>query len=289
MHEHEGVDRPRAVVVRTAGTNCDAEMVRAFRLAGASCEVWHVDALSRDASPLHAADLIGLPGGFSHGDDLASGRIFAARLRERLWPALREAAERGCLMIGACNGFQVMVQAGLLPGPAAGGAWPASGPPAQTLALATNAGARFVDRWVSVRAEPGSPCVWTRPLAGLTGEVAAEVCRLPIAHGEGRVVAEAAVLDALEAGGRVALRYGEQVNGSARGIAGVCDASGRIFGLMPHPERYLDWTRHPWWTRLSPQVRQGETPGLAMFRAAVEEAGRTRPSLAGASRGLAGA
>jgi len=258
-------DGPTALVLRAAGTNCDAEMCRAFMLAGARVRLEHIDEVSRQPGIIESADLIGFPGGFSYGDDIASGRVFAARLRARLWPALRDAARRGTPMIGVCNGFQVMVQLGLLPGPAAGEDWPEADAPEPTLALAANAGGRFVDRWVRVAAADNGRCVWTEPIARTDG------LALPIAHAEGRfVTANEETLDALEAAGRVALRYVDNPNGSARDIAGVCDASGRIFGLMPHPERFLDWTRHPAWTRLEADQRRGDPPGLRMFRAAVE-------------------
>lgn len=263
---------PRALVIRAAGTNCDAEMCRAFALAGASVDLMHLQSLIADASPLDGADLIGFPGGFSYGDDIASGRLFAVKLRERLWPALRAAAQRGVVMIGACNGFQVMVQAGLLPGPAEG-PWPAEAP-RQEVALTFNAGGRFMDQWVRVEPVAVSPCVWTAGLAeAFAGERYEGVMRLPIAHGEGRfVTASPEVLARLTSRGQVALRYVDNVNGSQDAIAGICDPSGRIFGLMPHPERYLDWTRHPFWTALPGSHRAGETPGLAMFRSAVRAA-----------------
>jgi phosphoribosylformylglycinamidine synthase len=258
----------RVLVIRTAGTNCEREMVRGFELAGAAVQLAHVDALTADPAVLDRAQVVGFPGGFSYGDDIASGRILAMRLRERLWPALRAAAERGVLMLGACNGFQVMVQLGLLPGPPPGEPWPDT-PPPQTLALAHNAGGRFVDRWTRVAVPDTSVCVWTAPWRD--GYDADEMM-LPSAHGEGRLVArDPAVLDRLEARGQVAVRFVEMLNGSARGIAGLCDPTGCIFGLMPHPERYLSWTRHPFWTRL--ERRDGrDTPGLAMFRAATEAA-----------------
>jgi phosphoribosylformylglycinamidine synthase I len=261
---------PKALVTRTAGTNCDAELVRAFTLAGASVETVHLDRLIGEPDRLEEFDIVGFPGGFSYGDDIASGRIFAVRVRERLYPALRRSVERGCPMIGVCNGFQVLVQVGLLPGPAPGEAWPAERPPEQTVALTENADARFVDRWVPMRPEPGSVCVWTR---GLSED--RDVMQLPVAHGEGRFVAASpAVIDDLERTGRIALRYLDNYNGSDRAIAGICDASGLVFGLMPHPERYLDWSRHPYWTRLEASVRQGQTPGLRIFRNAVEAAAR---------------
>ena len=262
----------QALIIRTAGTNCDSEMARAFALAGAAPELVHLDALLADPARLDGFDLFGFPGGFSYGDDIASGRIFAMKVRERLYPRLRAAAARGCPMIGACNGFQVLVQAGLLPGPAAGEVWPTDAPPEPTLALTDNAHARFVDDWIGMEPGAGSVCLWTAPLADHPR--AESLLMLPVAHGEGRLVARhPGLLEALEAGGQVALRYRDNFNGSEGAIAGVCDATGRIFGLMPHPERFLDWNRHPHHTRpdlLPASAQQGDTPGLAMFKAAVE-------------------
>jgi len=256
----------RVLVIRTAGTNCEQEMVRGFRLAGAEVALVHIDALVREPGRIDDAQMIGFPGGFSYGDDIASGRILAMTMRERLWPALRHAAERGVPMIGACNGFQVMVQLGLLPGPTAGERWP-DAPPPQTLALAHNERGRFVDQWTRVEVPASSRCIWTEPWRDGFG---AEELTLPSAHGEGRLVASSpAVLDELEANGQIAVRYIENFNGSQRDIAGVCDPTGRIFGLMPHPERYLAWNRHPFWTRLT-GTEGRDTPGLAMFRAAVD-------------------
>ncbi len=277
---------PKALIIRTAGTNCDGEMVRAFALAGAETELVHLDALLADPARLDGFDLFGFPGGFSYGDDIASGRIFAMKVRERLYPGLRAAAERGCPMIGACNGFQVLVQAGLLPGPPAGErggerggeAWPTDAPPAPTLALTENADARFLDDWIGMEPVPGSVCIWTAPLAALTDHPDADaLLMLPVAHGEGRLVARSpGLLAALEAGGQIALRYRDNFNGSEGAVAGVCDATGRIFGLMPHPERFLDWNRHPHHTRpdlLPASAQQGDTPGLAMFKSAVVASG----------------
>lgn len=273
---------PTALVVRTAGTNCDAELCRAFELAGARPRLVHVDRLVEEPARIEDADLIGFPGGFSHGDDVASGRILAVKLRERLYPALRDAARRGVPMIGVCNGFQALVQVGLLPGPADGSDWPDDAPPPQSVALAHNAQARFIDRWVEVRPEADSPCVWTRSVSELWRQAAAEpslrtdALVLPVAHGEGRFVAASdTVLASLRTGRRIALRYADNPNGSTDDIAGICDHTGRIFGLMPHPERYLDWTLHPWWTRLPEAMRKRPAPGLLFFLDAVEAARQT--------------
>lgn len=278
-------DAPLALVIRSPGANCDREMLRAFELAGARAEAAHVDALIADPARLGDAELIGIPGGFSYGDDIASGRALAVRLRERLYPALRDAARRGTPMIGVCNGFQVLCQVGLLPGPAPCGRhalrsgspphaapgedWPDRAPPIR-VALAENTGARFMDRWLPVAVEPETVCLWTRDL--WTGE-GDDAMRLPVAHGEGRfVVSDEATLETLERRGQIALRYLDNANGSAGAVAGLCDASGRIFGLMPHPERFLDWTRHPCWTRLRKPTLDATTPGRRMFMNAVEAA-----------------
>lgn len=271
---------PTALVVRAAGTNCEIEVCHGFELAGATPNLVHVDALIADPAHIDAADIIAFPGGFSYGDDVASGRIFAMKLREKLYPALRRAAQRGTPMIGICNGFQVLVQVGLLPGAEASHAtsasdkiesWPES-PPRQMVALSQNKDARYVCRWVPVRYEPSSVCLWTRGLADAWSDHAAnDVHLLPVGHGEGRLATMFHdVLPKLEQQGQVAVRYLDNYNGSEGSVAGICDPSGRIFGLMPHPDRYLSWTRHPYWTRLSHEVRQGDTPGLRMFRNAVE-------------------
>jgi phosphoribosylformylglycinamidine synthase len=258
---------PRVLILRAPGTNCDHETAYAFLRAGGKPERVHINRLLENPSLAADFQILCVPGGFSFGDDIAAGRVMGVKMRERLWPALRAAAERGVCMIGACNGFQIMVQVGLLPGPP-DGVWTDEAP-AQTVGLAGNERGRFVDAWGRVEIPAETVCVWTR---GLEEQFDAETLMLPCAHGEGRLVAPQGVLDGLEARGQVAVRYApdDDPNGSARHIAGICDVSGRIFALMPHPERYLEWTGHPWWTRLSDDERRAETPGLTMFRNAVE-------------------
>jgi len=257
----------KALVIRAAGTNCDIEVCHGFELAGATSELVHLDTLIRQPHLLDSADIVAFPGGFSYGDDVASGRIFAMKLRERLWPALRAAVDRGTPMIGICNGFQVLVQVGLLPGPLDGQSWSET-PPQQTLSLAQNVGGRYVCRWVPVHYEERSVCLWTK---GMSQAGSAETRVLPVGHGEGRLAPiDEATIPKLEAHGQVVVRYQDNYNGSALAVAGVCDRSGRIFGLMPHPDRYLAWNRHPYWTRLAPNDRTGDAPGLQMFKNAVD-------------------
>jgi len=249
--------RPKAFILTAAGINCDRELVEAFELAGANAVSVHLTTLLQDPDMIDEFDLVGLPGGFSYGDAVAAGRILATMLSGPIIDRLRAAIDRGVPMIAPCNGFQIAVQAGLLPGP-----WGQT--PARTeAALLENDGARFVDRWVRV-AYPQSRCVWTQ---GLRAEGATAV--LPIAHGEGRFHAPDETMQELEQNGRIAVRYAadDDPNGSRGRVAGICDHTGLVLGLMPHPERYVRWTQHPSWTRLDAQ--QGETPGLQMFRAAV--------------------
>ena len=244
---------PRALIIRTAGTNCDRELAHAFELAGARAQTLHLNRLAEAPHQVESFDLIGLPGGFSYGDDIAAGRIFANRLRHGMLEHLQAAIERGVPIIGICNGFQVLVKLGLLPQPR---------PAAQLATLAENTNGRFIDRWVPLRVDPESPCIWTRDLRDL---------ELPIAHGEGRFTAPPAVLDQIEDHRQVALRYHTfNPNGSDRDIAGICDRSGLVLGLMPHPERFTAPTHHPQWTRKDARWRAQTPAGLRMFRNAVE-------------------
>jgi phosphoribosylformylglycinamidine synthase len=249
--------KPLTLILRCAGTNCDAETAHAFELAGARTERVHVNRLLENPSLLAEAQLLALPGGFSYGDDINSGRILANQLRHHLADPLRDFIAAGKPVIGICNGFQVLVKTDLLPGPLGGLA-------GQTCTLAHNDSGRFIDRWVKLEPHP-SPCIWTQNLSPL---------ELPIAHGEGKFVpANESVRKVLWDQKRVALTYAgedQTCNGSVDCIAGVCDATGLVFGLMPHPERYVDPTQHPAWTRQKPLPDVGA--GLAIFRNAVQYA-----------------
>jgi len=259
--------KPKALVITAPGINCDLELSRAFAAAGAEPESILLRALQRQPSLVDGFELIGLPGGFSFGDDIAAGRVMAALMRRQIYPALAEAIARGVPMICPCNGFQIAVQAGLLPGPNAA-AWPREAAP-PTIALATNQEGRFNDAWTGVEIPNNTRCVWTRGI--FSGSPNADIDMLPSAHGEGRFVTDAATLARLDANGQIALRYTatENFNGSMHAVAGICDETGLVFGLMPHPERFTRWTQHPWWTRLSADDRRDEPLGLRMFRQAV--------------------
>lgn len=259
---------PTALVMTAPGINCDLELAHAFEIAGASVESITFSRLVRNPTIVDGFDLIGLPGGFSFGDDVAAGRVLATLIRQGLYPALSAAIQRGCPMIAPCNGFQVAVQAGLLPGPDGNEPWPEE-PRMPTVALAPNSSATFTDCWTAMESPENTRCIWTRGVdfSGTQG-------MLPCAHGEGRFVTSEETLDQLEEQGRVALRYAEDANfnGSMRRVAGICDASGLVLGLMPHPERITRWSQHPNWTRLEPDQREQDPPGLAMFRNAVRHA-----------------
>jgi len=259
---------PHVIVLRAAGTNCDVETDYAFRLAGATTEPLHVNRLAERPEVLHKAQILVIPGGFTYGDDVGAGKVLANELTTRLAEPLHRFVERGGLVLGICNGFQVLVRTGLLPG------WDEEAP---SFTLTDNLSGRFEDRWV--RLLPTSPqCVYTKGMS--------EPLYLPVAHGEGRFTASRAdALDRLERQGQVAfryvaadggsVRYPDNPNGSDRDIAGVCDSTGRVMGLMPHPERHVHPTQHPQWTRQRTHefdALTGEGQGLAVFRNAVRAA-----------------
>jgi len=260
---------PTALIITTAGINCDRELGEAFELAGARAEFRHLNELMADPALLDSYDLIGLPGGFSYGDAVAAGRVAAQLMRRTLYDALVRTIERGVPMIAPCNGFQIAVQIGLLPGPEPGDPWPRR-PPKPTVTLADNASACFIDRWTRVEIPQHTRCIWTH------GPALPDAVRLlPVAHGEGRFIPESdGLLGNLAEHGQVAVRYAadDNPNGSVGNVAGICDASGLVLGLMPHPERYTRWTQHPWWTRLGETEGGGDPPGLRMFRNAVARA-----------------
>lgn len=238
----------RTAILYGQGINADVELGWAFEVAGARVDRLHVLELLEHPAFLKDYQILAFPGGFSFGDHLGSGRVLALELKE-LTDFLLRFLESG-LIIGICNGFQVLVKMGLLP--------MTEKIPRMEASLDVNRNGRFVDRWVPVHFEIGSPCIWTRGL---------EKMDLPVRHGEGRFVAEPSVLEKLERQGQIALRYQKthNPNGSMADISGVCDPSGRVFGLMPHPEAFLEKSHHPLRRRISIEVT-----GLQIFHNAVQ-------------------
>ena len=236
---------PRALVLRAAGTNCDLETQFALEQAGFTAERVHVFRLMESPATLKEYQFLVIPGGFSYGDDVAAGKILANQMLHRLSDPLNEFLAAGKLMLGICNGFQVMLKSGLLP-------WGSVAPGSahRDATLGQNDSGKFEDRWVRLRCETDK-CVFLP---------AGETLDLPVAHAEGKFVPrDGGVLDALRDAGQIAARYvdGEgkpggypvNPNGSTDDVAGICDPSGRAMGLMPHPERFVEITHHPRWTR----------------------------------------
>lgn len=251
--------KPLVLVLRAAGTNCDLETAHAFELAGATAERIHVNRLAESPGELDRFQILAIPGGFSFGDDISAGKILAQQLMLRLGDAIGRFVAAKKPVIGICNGFQVLVRTNFLPGPLAGRT-------GQTATLTHNSGGQFLDRWVTLLSQ-GRKCIWTNGLGKI---------ELPIAHGEGRFVpADESVRKALHENDQVALKYlYENPNGSVDDIAGVCDASGLVFGLMPHPERHVSPLQHYNWAG-GPDLPDREIPGdgLAVFENAVKFVG----------------
>jgi phosphoribosylformylglycinamidine synthase I len=268
MEGRPAAPAPRALVITGDGLNCERETALAFRLAGAEAELVHITDVLRGERRLREFDIIALIGGFSNGDHLGAGTVQAGRFRHRLRGELEDFIAEGRLVIGICNGFQTLVKMGALPEGAADLR-------ERTATLMSNDSGRFEDRWVHLLVEPDSRCVWTAGLDRLF---------LPVRHGEGKFFTrETALLDRLAAAGQVALRYADpggdatqqypwNPNGSLGAVAGVCDPTGSILGLMPHPEAFLSPYNHPSWTREAALGRAlpPEGQGLALFRNAVE-------------------
>lgn len=257
----------KALVLTGFGINCDNETCRALSRAGAEASRVHLNDVLEHLDLLDRAHILAIPGGFSFGDHIASGKVLANRLRHKLGAPLERFVGAGKLVIGICNGFQVMVKMGLLP--------LFEGAFKQEVTLAWNDTCRFENRWVHLSAAEKNVCVWLKDIQNL---------ELPVRHGEGKfIVPDDAVLQRLRANGQVVLRYVRpdgtpaagafpfNPNGAIDDIAGICDPSGRIFGLMPHPEAFQERENHPEWLRLDlPE----EGAGLRVFRNAVEFAGK---------------
>jgi phosphoribosylformylglycinamidine synthase I len=227
------------LILRAPGTNCDVETAYAFEQAGAAASVVHVNQLIRHEKQLSDYQILVIPGGFTYGDDISAGKVLANELRLKLGEDIMSFVSQGGLVLGICNGLQVLVKTGILSGKRNGNG--------TRVTLAANDSGRFECRWVYLKVNEESPCLFTQGIDRLY---------LPVANGEGKVVtagealAEAnIVLRYTDEQGNTNAGYPHNPSGSASDIAGICDRSGRIFALMPHPERHLRGTQHPRWTR----------------------------------------
>ena len=256
----------QALIITGVGLNCERETAKAFELAGAVPSLVHLNDLLEDGSQLARYDILAFIGGFSFGDHLGAGSVFANKIKHGMRAELLAFISDGKLVVGICNGFQTLTRLGLLP--AFDGELFT-----QRVALSLNDSTHFRDDWVRLKAEPESPCVFTKGMGMIS---------LPIRHGEGKFVADDDVIARIERENLVALRYcdasgstecgfPDNPNGSINNIAGICDPTGRIFGLMPHPEAFLSPYNAPDWQE---RKLRGELPaegeGIAFFRNAVE-------------------
>lgn len=262
--------RVRVLILTGLGLNCEAETAHAFRAAGAEVDLVHLlDLLDgRAPRPIAAYPVLAFVGGFAFGDHLGAGSVFANKIRWRLYDDLLAFIERGGLAIGICNGFQTMVRLGLLPGLDGDYRTPRA-------TLAGNDRPGYRDAWVRLVFDGGSPCAWTHGI---------EAMEMPSRHGEGKFIAPDEVLDRLRAGRQIVARYAGpdgtptpewpfNPNGSPDAVAAVCDPSGRLFGLMPHPDAFLYAFQHPHWFRRRHEPSEPiEGDGLRIFRNGVDQA-----------------
>lgn len=251
--------KPKALILRTAGTNCDIESSYAAEQAGFTSERVHINRIASGEVELDEYAFLYIPGGFSYGDDIAAGKIMALELNRRFGDKLLRFEEKGKLVLGVCNGFQVLIKTGLLP-------FRTLRSEEMRATLTNNDSGKFEDRWVHLCVDPDNICIFTCFMKS--------VIELPVAHGEGKfIVRNKADMEELKANGQIVLRYAsksgevpaypEDPNGSMDHIAGICNKKGTIFGLMPHPERFLHRTNHPRWTR---EDLPEDGDGMAFFR-----------------------
>ncbi len=263
--------KPGVLVLTGYGINCDDETAFAFENAGAEAKIVHINDLIASPKMLDQFQIFSFPGGFSYGDDVGSGKALANKIKNNLSDELKRFIARDTLMLGICNGFQVLVNLGIVPG--------LNGAPGDAqVSLEYNKTFRYECRWVDLTAERNSPSVFTRGIMRL---------HVPVAHGEGNFFASADILEKIEKGSLVALRYSKpdgspaqgefpyNPNGALNDIAAVCDRSGRVMGMMPHPERNIFFTQRDDWTYLKEKARRErksvpeDGEGMAIFRNAV--------------------
>ncbi len=251
----------KAVVLRAAGINCDMETEFALEQAGAQSQRVHINRIIENKKLLDEFQVLVFPGGFSYGDDVSAGKILANQVINHLTEPLKKFIDDGKLVLGICNGFQVLVKTGILPG-----FYSDNGQ--KDVTISYNDSGKFEDRWVYL-APQTKKCVFIEPERQIY---------LPIAHGEGKVVTkDTAVLETLKNDGHIVFKYVDEngdegqfpvnPNGSVDSIAGLTDTTGRVLGLMPHPERFVRPTQHPRWTRLKAKA---DADGMTIFNNAVK-------------------
>jgi phosphoribosylformylglycinamidine synthase len=251
----------KTLVLRAAGSNCDYETVHAFQQVGSEVSLIHINQVVAGKITLSDFHILAIPGGFTYGDDISAGKILANELKYKLNDQLAEFIQAGKLIIGICNGFQVMVKAGLLPEVNLENG-------EQQATLTNNDSGKFEDRWIYLK-PVSQKCIFTQ---GIEKSV-----YFPVAHAEGKFIPkDDTVLQRLRNNDQIVFQYATpdgkvdgypwNPNGSVENIAGICDATGRIFGLMPHPERHIHPTHHPRWTR---EGLKSEGDGVMIFRNAV--------------------
>lgn len=262
--------KPKALILTGYGINCDYETKFAFETAGGEAERVHINDLIENMKKLSDYQILAFPGGFSFGDDIASGRVLGNKFIYNLKDDLKRFVDDGKLVIGICNGFQVITKCGLITDEEI----PLE---RQRATLSYNDSNRYEDRWVHLKSDTDK-CVFTRGI---------EKMYVPVAHGEGKFFAADEVLENLKNNGQIVFRYAkadgelangsypENPNGAPFDIAGVCDTTGRAFGMMPHPERFLSFMNHPRWTAIKERLLREGKPvpeageGLAIFKNAV--------------------
>jgi len=253
--------KAKTLVLRTAGSNCDYETVHAFQHVGSEVSLIHINQIVTGKIKLADFHILAIPGGFTYGDDISAGKILANELKYKLRDQLEKFIDAGKLIIGICNGFQVLVKAGLLPDVALKNG-------SQAATLANNNSGKFEDRWIYVK-PVSKKCVFTRGIERLV--------YYPVAHAEGKFIPkDNSLLHKLIENDQIVFQYTDSSgklagypwnpNGSVENIAGICDPSGRIFGLMPHPERHFHPTHHPRWAR---EGLQEQADGVMIFKNAV--------------------